>query len=73
MGYRICKAYYENAKDKKQAIKDIIEMDVSSDEKAREFLIKSGYVPKADLVWIKNFKFRQIKELKKGVKLIQYG
>jgi len=73
MGYRICKAYYENAKDKKQAIKDIIEMDVSSDEKAREFLIKSGYVPKADLTWIKNFKFGQIKELKKGVKLIQYG
>lgn len=73
MGYKICKAYYDNAEDKKQAIKDIIEMDVSSDEKAREFLIKSGYVLKNDIKFIKNFKFTKVTETKKGLKLIQYG
>ena len=26
MGYKICEAYYENAADKKQAVKDIIEV-----------------------------------------------
>jgi hypothetical protein len=73
MGYRICKSYYANATDKKQAIKDIIEIDVSSDEKARDFLIKSGYVPKKDMDIIKNFKFIKVTEKKKGIKLIQYG
>ena len=73
MGYKICKAYYDNTTDKKQAIKDIIEMDVSSDEKAREFLIKSGYVSKSDIKFIKNFKFDNVAEIKKGIKLIQYG
>ena len=73
MGYKICKAYYDNTTDKKQAIKDIIEMDVSSDEKAREFLIKSGYVSKSDIKFIKNVKFDNVAEIKKGIKLIQYG
>lgn len=73
MGYKICKAYYEHAPDKKQAIKDIIEMDVSTDEKARDFLLKSGYVPKKDLAFIKTFEFTKIVEVKKGLKLIQYG
>ena len=73
MGYKICKAYYDNATDKKQAIKEIIEMDVSSEEKARAFLIKSSYVPKSDINFIKNFKFDKVIETKKGLKLIQYG
>ncbi len=73
MGYKICKAYYDNSTDKKQAIKDIIEMDVSSDEKARAFLIKSSYVPKSDLKFINNFKFTKVTETKKGQKLLQYG
>ncbi|MBC6993310.1 hypothetical protein QWY85_19420 [Neolewinella lacunae] len=73
VGYKICKAYYDKATDKKQAIKDIIEMDVSSDEKARAFLIASGYAAKGDSKFIKNFKFEKITEVKKGLKLIQYG
>ncbi|CAM3645663.1 DUF2268 domain-containing protein [Pontibacter korlensis] len=41
IGFRICEAYYNNAKDKKQAIADIILM---SD--AESFLLKSGYLKK---------------------------
>jgi hypothetical protein len=73
MGYKICKSYYDRSTDKKQAIKDIIEMDVSTDEKARAFLLKSGYVPKSDLKLIQNMSFTKVIEHKKGVKLIQYG
>lgn len=73
MGYKICKSYYDNAANKKQAIKDIIEIDVSSDETARAFLIQSAYVPKNDIRLIKNFKFDKVTETKKGTKFIQYG
>ncbi len=41
MGYRICEAYYNNSADKKQAIKDIIEVRDFDD-----FLQKSGYEKK---------------------------
>ncbi|MBW8807338.1 MAG: lytic murein transglycosylase, partial [Lysobacter sp.] len=40
VGYRIVKAYYLQAKDRKAALKDIIELD---DPKA--FLAKSGWTP----------------------------
>ncbi len=38
IGYKICQAYYQNAKDKKQAIKDIIEVSNCED-----FLKRSKY------------------------------
>jgi tetratricopeptide (TPR) repeat protein len=41
MGYRICEEYYNNAGDKKQAIKDIIEV-----KNFEDFLKKSGYEKK---------------------------
>jgi uncharacterized protein YjaZ len=40
VGYRIAKAYYQHAKDKKQAIKDLLQM---TDPKA--ILAKSGWYP----------------------------
>lgn len=73
MGYVICKSYYNQATDKKQAIKDIIEMDVSSDEKAREFVLKSGYFQGKDLKFVKTFKFEKVYDLKKGQKVKEYG
>ncbi|WP_295231144.1 DUF2268 domain-containing putative Zn-dependent protease [Sediminibacterium sp.] len=73
MGYKICKAYYEKAIDKKQAIKEIIELDVSDDEKARTFLIQSGYADKTDRKFIQAFKFEKIVPPNSGIKLIQYG
>jgi hypothetical protein len=42
VGYRIVKSYYEHAKDKRQALRDIFQM---SDSKA--FLAKSGWRPAA--------------------------
>lgn len=43
MGYTICKTYYDKATDKKQAVKDIIELDFASKEAVTAFLDKSGY------------------------------
>jgi hypothetical protein len=73
MGYTICRSYYKNAKDKKQALKEIIEWDLSTPEKAREFLLKSGYVPKKDLKFIQTFKFAPVIEVKKTIKKELYG
>jgi len=43
MGYAICKTYYQQAKDKKSAIKEMIELDYANDETIEKFLIKTGY------------------------------
>ena len=40
VGYRIAKAYYRQAKDKKAAVREIIEID-----DAKGFLAKSGWKP----------------------------
>jgi hypothetical protein len=41
VGYKICEAYYQAARDKKQAVKDILEM-----KDFNEFLKDSGYEQK---------------------------
>lgn len=43
MGYAISKAYYEQASNKKKAIKDIIELDYTDSDSVQKFLDKSGY------------------------------
>jgi len=43
MGYTICRAYYNAANDKAQAIKEIIELDYSSKDSVNAFLTKSAY------------------------------
>jgi hypothetical protein len=43
MGYEICKAYYKRAKDKKQAVKDIIELDYNNEETVERFLRASKF------------------------------
>lgn len=43
VGYEISKLYYQNAKDKKQAIKDIIELNYNSDKSVEDFLTKSKF------------------------------
>jgi len=54
IGYEICKAYYQQAKNKKQAIKDIIELNFGSDNAVELFLEKSGfYADKLDKKAIK--------------------
>ncbi|UKB77846.1 Ig-like domain-containing protein [Chryseobacterium sp. MEBOG07] len=43
VGYEICKLYYQHAKDKKQAVKDIIELNYDDDKAVEDFLIKSKF------------------------------
>jgi len=43
VGYEICKAYYQKAKNKKQAVKDIIELDFGNDQAVGSFLEASGF------------------------------
>ena len=44
VGYKICKRFYDKAKDKKQALAQMIELNLS-DENAKEFLLQSHYKP----------------------------
>jgi len=43
VGYEISKLYYQNAKDKKQAVKDIIELNYNSDKAVENFLTQSKF------------------------------
>lgn len=43
IGYEICKSYYENAPDKSQAIKDIIELPFDDEKAVEDFLAKSKF------------------------------
>ncbi len=43
MGYAICKTYYHQAKDKKAAIKTLIELDYGDDAVVESFLSKTNY------------------------------
>lgn len=73
VGYKICQSYFTQATDKQQAIKELIEMDVSTDEKARTFLLQSGYVPRKDLKFIRHFEFTKVRDIPKGQKPVQVG
>lgn len=43
VGYAICEKYYEKAKHKKQAIKEMIELDYNDSTKLANFVDQSGY------------------------------
>jgi hypothetical protein len=43
IGYEICKSYYNQATDKKRAIKDIIELNYDSDKAVEDFLKQSKF------------------------------
>ncbi len=57
MGYKICKSYYAQAPDKTLALREMLEMDYSNNENARQFLLKSGYVPAKDLKYVQTMTF----------------
>jgi hypothetical protein len=46
VGYAIAKKYYEQATDKKQAIKDLIELDYQNREEIEAFVDQTGYFSK---------------------------
>jgi len=43
IGYSICKTYYDNAQNKKAAVKELIELDYGNDAVVEHFLKKTGY------------------------------
>ncbi|WP_295795699.1 Ig-like domain-containing protein [Mucilaginibacter sp.] len=43
IGYAICKAYYQQQSNKKQAIRNIIELDYSNEQQVVDFCNQSGY------------------------------
>jgi hypothetical protein len=45
IGYSICSSYYQHAADKKQAVKDIIELNYADSSAVTAFLIRSRYYP----------------------------
>ncbi|WP_306351111.1 DUF2268 domain-containing putative Zn-dependent protease [Flavobacterium sp. '19STA2R22 D10 B1'] len=45
IGYEICKAYYNQSKDKKKAIKEIIELDYGNTKAVENFLSKFKFYP----------------------------
>ncbi len=55
MGYKICESYYNNAKNKSQAIKEIIELNYSDEIAVENFLMKSKF-------------FKEKKDIKKLIK-----
>lgn len=48
VGHQICRSYYNNSKNKKQALKEMLELNLT-DENAKKFLILSGYLTKEEL------------------------
>jgi hypothetical protein len=52
IGHQICKSYYNNSKNKKQALKEMLEMNIT-DENAKLFLLKSGYLSRKEVENIK--------------------
>jgi Predicted Zn-dependent protease (DUF2268) len=73
MGYQICKSYYNNATDKKLAITEMLGNGFKTNEDVRNFLLQSGYVPKEDIVFVKNLKFGKITVPKENIVKVVYG
>lgn len=75
VGYAVCEKYYENATDKKQAIKKMIELDYSNDNALQAFVDKSGYFDLPVKALQKKYaasrpKVASVRELKNGRKNI---
>ncbi len=58
MGHQICKSYYNKAKNKKKALHEIINLQLTTDEVAKNFLVLSGY-PSAEEIPEIEKKFRE--------------
>ncbi len=52
VGHQICKRYYNNSKNKKQALKEMLALDFN-DENARRFLFASSYLTQKEVEEIK--------------------
>ena len=72
VGYKICKSYYEKTNDKVLAIKTLLELDLSSNENIREFILQSGYIIGNDLEFVKSSTFTD-KRVRGKVKKVLFG
>ena len=72
VGYKICKTFYEKSTDKATAIRTLLELDLSSDESIRAFVLHSGYGSQADREYIEKGVFTEQKEESKIEKKL-YG
>lgn len=78
IGYAIAEKYYEKAKDKKLAIKEMIELDYNNPVLLAKYVDKSGYFPKSVKTYEKKYeknrpKVANIKEFKNGDKNVSPG
>jgi hypothetical protein len=55
IGYAICEKYYNRAKDKKQAIKQMIELDYNNEIALKKFVDKSKYFSQSIVQYKKQF------------------
>lgn len=55
VGYAIAEKYYEKAKDKKLAVKEMIELDYNNPIQLAKYVDKSGYFPKSTAKYEKDF------------------
>lgn len=53
VGYAICKSYYDRAKDKKKAIKEMIELDYLNEKEVYRFIDDSNYFDKTIATFLK--------------------
>ena len=63
LGHQICKSYYNKAKNKKQALKEMFNLEAKTDEVVKDFLIKSGYVSASEIPEIER-RFKESKMVK---------
>jgi hypothetical protein len=73
VGYAIAEKYYEKAKDKKLAVKEMIELDYNNPVLLAKYVDKSGYFPKSVKTYEKKYEKNRprvlnIKEFKNGDK-----
>jgi len=59
VGYAICQKYYNQAKNKKQAVKAMIELDYNNDAALMNFVNQSGYFSKPVQVYKDNYESRR--------------
>lgn len=70
VGYVICKKYYENSKDKKKAIKDIIELDFNNELAVLRFLEKSNYFE--NKINVEQIKSEYINKQPKIIRIVEF-
>ncbi len=59
VGYAICKSYYEQSKDKKKAIKEMIELDYLDEKKVYQFIDDAKYFDKSIADYKKEFELHR--------------